>query len=399
MKVKDDWCRAMMWPVALLVLILWLAGSSMDVEKYTKHFAIFILAGGVVTVFLILLGVRRAAKRELAFSGLVLGGLWLAVAALFAIIHPVSVRHTITQGNDSEDALYRGATNLIHLHYPYYSKTYLGNPITPMPGALILDLPFAVFNHAGMQNLVWLAAFFCFAAAFFKRSSTPVLFACLILANAHTFVNLMTGADYPVNCFYICVASYCFMKSSVRARGWQYWLSVVFLGVSLSSRLSYLLVVPIVLAGYCIAEEGYRRGLIRIAQPLVVTFLITAPFYLYDPAHFSPLHVANFLSAMTPAHQRLVFLILTGGAVCIASSSFFIKMKVDRFFLLAGLAVCMILLPPGVIVAFHQHFTFQGALVLGYTDTAYILLCLWLCSMLEGSLGIAGDSRDLTPVD
>lgn len=366
----------------------------MDIDKYTKHFAPGFLAIGISLVCLILWGVRQIPKR-IGSSRLVLAGLWLAVAGLFAVIHPVSIRHTVTQGNDSEDALYRGAANLLHGRYPYYAKTYLGNPITPMPGALLLDLPFAAYSHAGVQNLVWLAIFFIFAAHFFKRRSTAVFFACLIIANAHTFTNLMTGADYPANCFYVCVTAYCFMKYSVLAKGWRYWFSVVFLGLALSSRLSYLLIVPIVLAGYCARRDGYRLGLAKLAQPLIVTFIVTAPFYFYDSAHFSPLHVANFLSAMTPAHQRLVFFVLTGGAVCIASLSFFVEMRVERFFLLAGLAACMILLPPGVIVAFHQHFTVQGVLVLGYTDTAYILLCLWLCYMMEPSPRIVFSNREI----
>lgn len=369
-------------PVSLLVLTLWLAGSVMDVQKYIPSYAPALLIVGLCLVVILLSAVRYT-PRWFTPSRTSLILLWICIAGCFAVIHPIASRHVITQGNDSEDALYVGARHLLSGHFPYYSKTYLGSPITPMPGALILDLPFAGFGHAGLQNLIWLAVFLTFAYSYFKRPLTAFLFACIILSNGHTFVNIMTGADYPVNCFYVCTAIYCFLVWGDTQKGWRYWLSIVFLGVALSSRLTYILVVPIVLAGYCTTHYGIFSGLKRLLYPLLVTVAVTAPFYFYDPSHFSPLHVANFLSAMTPVHQHAVFIILTSSAVLVALSSFVLRMRIASVFLLVGFAACVILLPPGIIVAVHQHFTTKGVLVLGYTDTAYIFLCVWLCKALE----------------
>jgi hypothetical protein len=42
--------------------------------------------------------------------------LWLVMCAFYAVVHPLSTEHTITQGNDSEDALIKGSGNLLHFH-------------------------------------------------------------------------------------------------------------------------------------------------------------------------------------------------------------------------------------------------------------------------------------------
>lgn len=373
------------WGALLLLALLWLAGSSMDIQKYTGPFAIPALLLGLGIVALLLYGISSASRERLFKpANYVFVLLWLAVAVLYAVIHPISARHTVTQGNDSENALYLGATNLLHLHFPYYSRTYLNNPITPMPGALMLDTPFAGIGDAGLQSLFWLGVFIVFVLKYFRYRSTALFCLLLVLANAHTFVNFMTGADYPVNCLYVSVASFWFLHETREKGTARYWLSSLLLGLALSSRLTYLLIIPLLLAAFLWQQLGTLPAVRRLLQPLAISALVTIPFYLYDPSHFSPLHVANFLSAMTPAHQHLVFAALTGSAVLIALSGFLARMTLPRFYLTAALAATVILLPPGSIVALHQHFTVNGTVVLGYTDTAYIFLCLWACYFLEG---------------
>jgi len=39
--------------------------------------------------------------------------------------------------------------------YPYYETSFLGNPISPMPGALLIALPFYVLGWTALQNIVW----------------------------------------------------------------------------------------------------------------------------------------------------------------------------------------------------------------------------------------------------
>ena len=47
-------------------------------------------------------------------------------------------------------------TELASGRYPYTATTYLGNPITPLPGALLLAAPFWwVTGSAAWQNVAW----------------------------------------------------------------------------------------------------------------------------------------------------------------------------------------------------------------------------------------------------
>lgn len=78
---------------------------------------------------------------------------WLALAVLLAvlILHPY-----VDAGSDSDDALEIGCKALCHLFNPYLCRTQLGNPLTPLPGWLILNLPCALIG-AHAWCLVWIA--------------------------------------------------------------------------------------------------------------------------------------------------------------------------------------------------------------------------------------------------
>ncbi len=71
--------------------------------------------------------------------------------------------------------------------------------------------------------------------------------------------------------------------------------AVVFLGIALSSRAVYLLLVPILFL-YSRQKLGLPRALISVGAALTVFLVITTPFYLYDPAGFSPLYTLSKLN-------------------------------------------------------------------------------------------------------
>jgi hypothetical protein len=62
-------------------------------------------------------------------------------------------------GSDSDDALVTGVYELAAGRYPYYVKTYLGNPISPLPGALILAAPFVAVGCVALAHVFWLFVF------------------------------------------------------------------------------------------------------------------------------------------------------------------------------------------------------------------------------------------------
>jgi hypothetical protein len=111
--------------------------------------------------------------------------LYLAFAAAFIILYPVSLRHTLNQGSDREDAL-RIELSAVHQgRYPYDGRTYLGHAPTPLPGAMLLAAPFYAAGHIAWQNFPWTAFFSSSLCASFAidrpRCSCSLFFSCLRL--------------------------------------------------------------------------------------------------------------------------------------------------------------------------------------------------------------------------
>ena len=131
----------------------------MDIEKYAYGFTFPLLMIGIPTVILLYSCVRHPASGSIHPPLKVFGFSWLSAAVAFATIHSFSTRHIPTRGCVSEDALLCGSSNLLRLRLLHYSHIYFNSSITPMHGALFLDLPFANIGHAGWQNLIWLGLF------------------------------------------------------------------------------------------------------------------------------------------------------------------------------------------------------------------------------------------------
>ena len=80
-------------------------------------------------------------RRSFLFAAAIL--ILLAITCL--VVYPYADAGRLgVGGSDADDALIIGAQALLRRSYPFYPTTYLGNPIVPMPGAIILAIPFAV---------------------------------------------------------------------------------------------------------------------------------------------------------------------------------------------------------------------------------------------------------------
>jgi hypothetical protein len=96
--------------------------------------------------------------------------LFLALTTAFAILYPISLRHPLNIGSDREDAL-RIELDAVRDHqYPYDAHTFLGNPPTPLPGAMLLAAPFFALGHIAWQKLPLARAFFLLLHSFLPLS-------------------------------------------------------------------------------------------------------------------------------------------------------------------------------------------------------------------------------------
>lgn len=195
-------------------------------------------------------------------------------------------------GSDADDALVMAAVDVVAGVHPYTKLTYLNNPISPMPGAVIIAIPFAVTGTIYLLNIFWLAILFFVLR---RNGGTVLAFSsvALMLAISPTVLqNLATGSDYVANTVYIAIAIWLLIASVAdkAAPEWHRIASAIFLGIGLSSRSNFFVLMPLVFSAlFQLGSLWQAFKYLGIAAISCVA--ITLPFYLWDPANFSPILV------------------------------------------------------------------------------------------------------------
>jgi hypothetical protein len=106
----------------------------------------------------------------------------LALIAVVSIGYPLANSGVYGPGGDVDDAMRIATTELILGHYPYYLKTYLGWPISPLPGAIFLAVPWAVSGLLQLQNVFWIGVLFGVLRQHFQKSAPALLLRVVIFA-------------------------------------------------------------------------------------------------------------------------------------------------------------------------------------------------------------------------
>src|ERR1700757_4608186 len=185
------------------ICVAWALTSAAPILKYLSPAkAIAALALGLLSIVVGMSCLIRLNRRpsQIAIGWFLL--LFLALKTAFAILYPISLKHTLNIGSDREDALRVELLAVHHHQYPYDARTFLGNPPTPLPGAMLLAAPFFALGHIAWQNFLWLALFFFFAVRFFRHRATALFYLAvfLLFAPAH-LSDFTSGGDYLTNFF------------------------------------------------------------------------------------------------------------------------------------------------------------------------------------------------------
>jgi hypothetical protein len=260
------------------------------------------------------LGERRA--RVLALLTLA------ALVAFFAVVYPIANSGRMGLGSDADDALNQATRALLEGRYPYREKTYLGNEITPMPGELMLAVPFVLLGNGAYQTFLWLVAGALLLRACWRGDSARALTFCwLVLATSAALAHqIATGGDYVANALMVLVFTVLLVSEDARLGDGARLLAAVALGVSLSSRANFAFVVPLV-GSRLVQTRGLRRGLGLMALVVAAACAVTLPFLLHDPAAFSPLHTRTKLAALDHVVPHLELLLpLAAGVLALVLS-------------------------------------------------------------------------------
>lgn len=289
-----------------MLCIAVLLPSSAFVEKYF----------GVSAVFLYLcLGCAGLGAASLAMPwfesrpqrrALVLAVLGMSVVALvFLVMYPIANVHVPGKGSDSDDALDITTLALLHGRYPYGQATYLGNPAIPMPGEMVLAIPAVLLGGSAYQILLWLPIAFRWISRFARSNGNALwLFSVVMVLSPTVMHGIIVGSDHFPNST-IVFTGFCLTHIAItrRAPRLHRWGALAFLGLALSTRINFVFVTPVLMASIA-RTVGVRTAIASLAAACGIALAVTMPFYLFDPAHFAPLHTATKTGSVP--HGQLV---------------------------------------------------------------------------------------------
>jgi len=295
--------------------------------------------------------------------------LFLGLAAAFAVLYPISLKHTVNIGSDREDALRVELNAVQHHQYPYDTRTFLHNPPTPLPGAMLLAAPFFMLGHIAWQNFLWFALFFLFSVHFFRYCATALFFLAVFLLFAPgNLSDFTSGGDYLTNFFYIAIAVTLFTRSLHRSF-YACIPAALFLGVTLSSRIIYIVVLVPLLALTLQRISRLRASVlfgIIILAAAAVTLPILAPHPITHLLQQLDQNAAKLRYLPSAMHPRLTLPLLAVAVACVA---LFARMDLPRLLLTFSAASFVMLAP------------FVATLVVQDPRLRYVAFYLSVCSL------------------
>ena len=239
------------------------------------------------------------------------------LAVAFAVIYPDANRRGAEEGSDRDDAADVGARLLLDGDYPYDGRTYLGQSVSQLPGALLLAAPFVALGKSAYAAFFWLPLLFVLLRARFREWRTPLLLLLLALCLSPGLLReLVTGGDLIANGIYVLGAAWLLLRAE---RAAPFALAALALGFVLSSRLSFAFVVPALLVAVA-SRRGWTKAVVAGGLAAAAFAAVTLPFVLHA-GRFPPFEASNHLQRFddaVPGGGTTIGLLLGVGAVVAA---------------------------------------------------------------------------------
>jgi len=321
-------------PAWFLAFSVFLLAPSFDTAlKYfgSTGVVVYFVAGTVALLFAdrFLIPAYQKLVSEKSASYLALASL-ITLSATALIVYPIANSGRFGGGSDGDDALITAVTELLNGRYPYYLNTYLGNLISPMPGAIVLAIPFVALGLLPLQNVFWLAILFLVFRKFEESSVSALGVVWIMLFVSPTLLqNIVTGADYASNSIYVLVAMWALIRTlSHDSAEWKPFAAAVLLGVGLSSRSTFMLAMPLLLSAL-VQNAGWKPAIKYLVIAAITFLVVTIPFWLYDPAGFAPLRVQSDKLKAIEDFLPFASIIIPGSAMLMSVGLSFQRMRSD----------------------------------------------------------------------
>lgn len=281
--------------LAVLERLLTVVGPKLSLPDTPVVF----LAAGMVAVWALYLLLphffKLADKWQRLPTWLALG--YAALLAMFFVVYPMADSGQLGFNSDRDEAIDVAVGHLLAGHNPYECRAVsgvhegcpeAGNPISPLPGAFILALPFVLlFGGSAIQNFFWLGVFYLAARRWFDSSKqAAVTMLALTVLVPTVLAEVFTGGDLLANTLAVSAA----LLLCLRARTTPQLIAFgTLLGLALAWRVNFVLLAAPLLVFHL--KHGHWRQLGVFGTASAITFVAVAlPLWWLDPAAFTPLH-------------------------------------------------------------------------------------------------------------
>lgn len=227
----------------------------------------------------------------------------LAIAGLavcFVVLHPFEDCRGPGKSSDRDEGLEMAVSRMAHGESPYYPSNPIAGPLSVLPGSIFLAAPFVALGNPGYQNVFWLGVFL-FVARAFSGSAASALWMLIIplgvsIAAMYEFVS---GGDLLANGIFVTLFLLFALTSWSKetSPGWQRWTACVLVGIGLASRANFVLLMPLFGAAMW-RIAGLRSAMAATTIATLSYLAVTLPFYLHDPAAFTPLMSRNKIASL-----------------------------------------------------------------------------------------------------
>jgi hypothetical protein len=383
--------------VVAVAFVLWLVPSIALILKYTGLAGIILLPLAGLSAIVVLTAIL--CRRTVDLSARWLVGAGALAVLLFAILHPLAHSGLLGPGSDREDGLNVALHALVRLHDPYSTTSFLGHQLNPMPGSLILALPFYLIGNSAFQNLFWVPVFLWRAQKWFGTTSAALWCGLIFIVGCPASLrDFVTGGDYLINALYVVIAMDLAYVAMHDERRWYRYAAAIFLSVAIASRPNYLAAVP-VLAGTVFQSGGWRRMVEFLVLVGLGYVVLNGPLYYHGLSQLPILQVANKMSDIPSSFHAPIVLPAIGALI--GFCSFFIRMDRARMFGLTALSLLPLFYG---VLAYRVLMThrFPGVTLFEYSLTVSIFGGIWVSDKFAAKLALAGrrigiDAQEVSP--
>ena len=195
-------------------------------------------------------------------------------------------------GGSRGEAIDIALGRLLTGQYPYAAVTSDGQPLTPLPGNLLLAIPAKV----GLGSAAFVSSYLIpigILLVFLVNRPAAAIGAISVVAAPALWGDYLSGGDLVATSFLAFAVGLLVLTSASRDEGISRWIWPLLLGVVGATRVTTMVVAALV-AALVINGGRTRVALVQLCESLGVFFVLSFPFYLWNPDEFSPLHVSQF---------------------------------------------------------------------------------------------------------